>query len=100
RSLWWSRRLQVILGYGRRAGLTPAHDGLPARFFDRAIAAGPLLGSRLDRTAFDAMIGTYYGLMGWDVRGVPTDATLLEHHLDWARPRLEETRWSSSQPNA
>ena len=97
---WGARRLQLMRIYNLREGLTAADDGLPARFFDEPIDAGPLLGSRLDRTAFDAMIGTYYGLMGWDVRGVPTDATLLAHHLDWARPRLEETRWSSSQPNA
>jgi len=97
---WGARRLQLMRIYNLREGLTAADDGLPARFFDEPIDAGPLLGSRLDRTAFDAMIGTYYGLMGWDVRGVPTDATLLAHHLDWARPRLEETRWSSSQPSA
>lgn len=31
-------------------------------------------------------------MMGWDANGVPLDATLLDHQLDWLVPML--SRWA------
>ncbi len=37
----------------------------------------------IDKVKFNEMIQTYYAMMGWDDKGVPRYATLLENHLEW-----------------
>jgi aldehyde:ferredoxin oxidoreductase len=56
---------------------------LPDRFFEEPIASGPRQGDVLDRRGFEESIATYYRLMGWDDSGRPTEATLLDHKLEW-----------------
>ena len=78
---WGERRNQLMRVYNLREGITSSEDTLPARFFDEAVASGPRKGDRLDRTQFQAAIGTYYALMGWNEKGIPTDAALLQHGI-------------------
>ena len=40
--------------------------------------------SGIDAGQMDAAIKQFYGLMGWDVDGVPTYATLEELGIEWA----------------
>ena len=51
-------------------------DVPPARWFEEPLSKGPLKGSQLDRTKYDAMLQMYYGKRGWDERGIPTKTTL------------------------
>jgi aldehyde:ferredoxin oxidoreductase len=81
---WGARRMQLMRLYNLREGIDASQDRLPDRFFDEPIDAGPWAGQRLDRDAFGAMIATYYELMGWDTRGVPTAETSRDSGLEWA----------------
>ncbi|MFN9432947.1 MAG: aldehyde ferredoxin oxidoreductase C-terminal domain-containing protein [Acidobacteriota bacterium] len=76
------RRLHLMRVYNLREGLRAEDDGLPERFFADPVREGRWAGTRLDRGAFAAAIGTYYRMMGWDERGVPLGETLLDHHLE------------------
>jgi aldehyde:ferredoxin oxidoreductase len=78
---WGDRRNQVMRLYNLREGLTAADDRLPERFFNEPITEGPRKGDVLNRGKFQEAIRTYYELMGWDERGRPSDATLLDHRL-------------------
>ena len=77
------RRNHLLRVYNLREGLTAADDILPDRFYDEPIAAGPHAGRMLDRTRFREMVRLYYEAMGWDNEGIPSAATLYDHHLDW-----------------
>jgi aldehyde:ferredoxin oxidoreductase len=80
---WGARRLQLMRAYNIREGLTAAHDTLPDRFFDDPIDAGRLAGVRIDRDRFRSLVRGYYDAMGWDRDGIPTEATLRAHGLEW-----------------
>jgi aldehyde:ferredoxin oxidoreductase len=81
------RRNHLMRWYNLREGLTTDDDRLPDRFHEEPIAAGPRQGDVLDREAFQHAIATFYGMMGWDEEGKPTEATLYDHGLGWV---LEE----------
>jgi aldehyde:ferredoxin oxidoreductase len=82
---WGARRLQLMRVYNLREGLDASDDRLPERFFEDPIDSGPLAGARVDRGAFEQAVAHHYAQMGWDARGVPTETTLVEHHLEWTR---------------
>jgi len=77
------RRLHLMQWYNRREGLTAEDDRLPDRFYDQPIADGLRRGDILDRAAFAGAVHTFYGMMGWDASGRPTQATLFDHGLEW-----------------
>jgi len=79
---WGERRNHLMRLYNLREGLTAADDVLPDRFYEEPVAHGRLTGSVLDRGTFGDAIRTYYGMMGWDERGVPRIETLIDHHLE------------------
>ena len=81
---WGDRRNHLMRVYNLREGLTAADDTLPERFFAEPIRHGRLAGTVLDREQFGNAVRTYYAMMGWDGRGIPLAATLVEQHLDWA----------------
>ena len=56
---------------------------MPDRFFEEPITSGRRQGDVLDRRRFLEVVETYYRLMGWDDLGRPTEATLLDHKLEW-----------------
>jgi len=77
------RRNHLLRWYNLREGMSSKDDTLPDRFFEEPIASGPRQGDVLDRRGFEESIATYYRLMGWDDSGRPTEATLLDHKLEW-----------------
>ena len=77
-------RLHLYRLYNLREGLSASDDTLPKRFFEESIDCGMHTGTHLNREEFRACIQTYYGMMGWDADGVPTQETLLDFGLDWA----------------
>ena len=78
---WGERRNQIMRVYNLREGITASEDTLPARFFNEAVESGSRAGDKLDRTQFQAAISTYYALMGWNEKGIPTEAALLAHGI-------------------
>jgi aldehyde:ferredoxin oxidoreductase len=78
------RRLHLMRAYNLREGLTAVQDILPERFFEEGLTCqGRLKGIKLNKAQFSQMVQLYYQMMGWDKRGCPSEATLLDHHLDW-----------------
>lgn len=69
----WSRRL----------------DTPPRKWFERPLTRGPLAGARLDPLKYDELLGKYYGLIGWDYRGVPRRSTLERLGLGFAAAELD-----------
>jgi len=68
----WSRRL----------------DTPPRKWFESPLTRGPLRGARLDPLKYDELLGKYYGLIGWDYRGVPRRSTLESLGLGFAAEEL------------
>ncbi|MFL5679047.1 MAG: aldehyde ferredoxin oxidoreductase family protein [Chloroflexota bacterium] len=96
---WGARRLALMRMYNAREGLSSADDGLPDRFFDEPLDAGPIAGARLDREAFAEMKALLYAITGCDEAGVPTPATRLRHHFEWTLA-AEAPGWPSIRPSA
>ncbi len=69
--------------FNLREGLDSSHDRLPERFFT-PFASGPLQGTSIDRKAFEAAISTYYRMMNWDEKRVPSEGKLDELGIGWA----------------
>ena len=69
--------------FNLREGLNSSHDRLPERFFS-PFASGPLQGTAIDRKAFEAAKATYYRMMNWNEKGVPSEAKLNELGIAWA----------------
>lgn len=77
-------RLTLFRLYNCREGLTAADDMLPERFYEDKIDCGMHEGVTLDKAAFRECVDSYYAMMGWDEKGVPTADTLYDFGLDWA----------------
>jgi aldehyde:ferredoxin oxidoreductase len=77
------RRINLTKIYNIREGIRPEADTLPERFFTDPITVGRWQNYSIDKVKFNEMIQTYYAMMGWDDKGVPRYATLLENHLEW-----------------
>ncbi|MEI7988566.1 MAG: aldehyde ferredoxin oxidoreductase C-terminal domain-containing protein [Chloroflexota bacterium] len=77
------KRLHLMRIYNQREGITSESDILPDRFYEEAIESGPRKGDILDRQVFHQAVLMYYAMMGWNERGVPGEAVLIDHHLDW-----------------
>jgi aldehyde:ferredoxin oxidoreductase len=69
--------------FNLREGLTRKDDMLPDRFFTPLQGGGPCAGKSLDRDEFNKAIDTYYAMNIWDSEGVPSEACLYQHELDW-----------------
>jgi aldehyde:ferredoxin oxidoreductase len=51
-------------------------DMVPNRWFNEPLTKGPLKGTKLDKSKYEAMLQMYYEKRGWDNRGIPTKSTL------------------------
>jgi aldehyde:ferredoxin oxidoreductase len=69
-------------------GFTAADDQIPERFFE-PMRGGTLQGHYIDRGQFDRALKLYYGMMGWDAGGAPTQAKLEELAVGWIWDRLQ-----------
>jgi aldehyde:ferredoxin oxidoreductase len=68
--------------YNIRNGINKAADILPKRFFS-AFTSGPLQGVAPTETQVSEAIETYYGMLGWDINGVPAPVKLAELGIEW-----------------
>jgi len=72
-----ARIFNIREGFGRE------DDWLPERFFQPA-TMGPLSNTAVDADNFRKAVSLYYGMMGWDEKGVPTETKLEELGIGWA----------------
>ncbi len=90
----WDASLWELMKVGERAaaltrlfnlrrGFTAEDDILKKRFH-QAFTTGPLEGVNLEEEALQEAIRLHYGMLGWDVQGVPTEGKLHELDLGWA----------------
>lgn len=87
-SLWELQKVgerAAVLGrlFNLSRGLGAETDRLPARFFE-PFKGGPLDGVVYSRDVLDKARSLYYAMAGWDDKGVPTRAKLVELELEWA----------------
>jgi aldehyde:ferredoxin oxidoreductase len=65
-----------------REGLDASDDSLPDRLLKVPHPTGSAAGRIIGREAFGASLGEYFGLRGWDARGVPTEERLRTLGVD------------------
>ncbi|HDN78913.1 MAG TPA: aldehyde ferredoxin oxidoreductase [Chloroflexi bacterium] len=71
--------------FNLKAGLSPADDYLPERFF-QPFTDGPLAGEAVNREAFHKALNLFYRMMGWDPQtGMPAEHLFDELDISWAR---------------
>jgi aldehyde:ferredoxin oxidoreductase len=80
------RRLHLMRVFNAREGIGPDQDTLPSRFFQEPLSGSKRAGDVLDRDRFEEAIRTFYRMMGWNDRGVPTEETLAEAGLPSGDP--------------
>lgn len=69
--------------FNLREGITAEDDKLPERMFEPLQGEGPCAGNYLKKSEFEKALNTYYAFNLWDTEGVPTEACLYQHELDW-----------------
>ncbi len=85
------QRLALLLG-GPDAYWDPRRDDdLPKRFYE-PLPSGPFKGKAPRREEVEEKRLEYYGEVGWDRLGVPSDETLEELGLGWLRGAAERVR--------
>ena len=72
------RRLNMLRAFNAREGFDRAQDTLPKKFFKPLGGSGPSAGVAIDPQEFETALDTYYAIMGWTAKGVPTQAKLVE----------------------
>ena len=78
------RSLALCRIFNLREGFTEADDVLPKRF-EEAMNEGAIKGIAIDTNKLEETQRTYYQMLGWDEKGVPTDARLAELGIEWAK---------------
>jgi len=76
------RSLTMARVFNIRQGMTSDDDTLPDRMFE-PMREGTLKGHSIDRDQFSRALKLYYGMMGWDNLGIPTEAKLHELNIGW-----------------
>jgi aldehyde:ferredoxin oxidoreductase len=82
------RRINLMRAFNAREGMTADDDVLPPRVTE-PLAEGPSAGNTLDLGQWTRDKELYYGMLGWDVRGIPTRAKLHDLELGWLVDELE-----------
>lgn len=83
RSVTMARSFNVMMGFNA------ADDTLPERFFE-PMRAGTLKGHAINKNDFECALKLYYGMLGWDTLGRPTEAKLEELGVGWVWDYLED----------
>lgn len=83
RSVTLARSFNIMFGF------SSADDTLPERFFE-PMRDGALKGHAINKADFDRALKLYYGMMGWDTTGRPTEAKLEELGVGWVWPHIME----------
>jgi len=76
--------------FNLREGLGLKSDSLPERFFEPLGGEGPAAGKALKREEFEEARETYYGMMGWDEKGIPRTWKMAELDLLWVQDLASE----------
>jgi aldehyde:ferredoxin oxidoreductase len=82
------RGMALMRIFNLREGFTAADDRLPARFATPQPTGG-LAGVIVKPEELDKARKLYYGMLGWDEEGVPTEARLAELGVEWAAEYLK-----------
>lgn len=75
---------------GLRQGLDEADDILPKRMAEPQ-RGGNLLGVAVDPEKLGEMQKVYYQMLGWNEKGVPTKARLVELDIEWAAEHIPQS---------
>ena len=86
-SLWelmkvGERGTTMARAFNVREGLGPSDDRIPVRLY-QPHTKGPLAEETVDENEMNRAIRMYYGMMGWDSNGVPTEGKLQELGIEW-----------------
>lgn len=81
------RTLTLARVFNIREGFTREDDWLPPRFFQPQ-TSGPLSKTSVDPDQLQEAIDTYYAMMGWTERGVPTKGTLHRLGVGWTAKHI------------
>jgi len=84
------RGVTLMRIFNLREGFTAADDRLPARFATPQPTGG-LAGVVVDLEELARAQKLYYGMLGWDEEGIPTEARLAELDIAWAGEYLKRT---------
>lgn len=82
------RRLNLLRTFNAREGFDRKDDKLPAKLNGKLSGTGPSAGVGVDPAELEAALDQYYELNGWTKTGIPTAATLVKLHLEWAAEYL------------
>jgi aldehyde:ferredoxin oxidoreductase len=85
------QRAALLLGGPDLRWRPGADDVNPERFYE-PLPSGPWKGKYPDRGVVDDEVREYYGIMGWDERGIPTSKELKRLGLASVDRKLEELR--------
>ena len=80
------RAINLLRAFNIRHGIDPELD-VPSRRYGSTPLDGPAAGVSI-RSAWDGMLATYYGLLGWDEMGVPTRETLEKLGIEYVADEL------------
>ncbi len=81
------RAINLARIFNIREGFTNKDDWLPQRFFHPK-KSGALSNTAINPQKFRKAITTYYGMMGWNKRGVPTQTKLEELDIAWSADKI------------
>jgi aldehyde:ferredoxin oxidoreductase len=76
------RAINMTRAFNLFSGLTGEDDQLPARFF-QPFSGGPLKGVAMKKEELDRALQTYYRMIGWSDKGVPSKEKLEELDIEW-----------------
>jgi aldehyde:ferredoxin oxidoreductase len=75
--------------FNLREGITAKDDTLPKRFFSSPVE-GPMKNTAVDPEKLAEAQKIYYQMLGWDEKGVPTYARLVELDIEWANKYIDK----------
>ena len=85
------RGTTLARAFNVREGLGAADDRIPPRLY-QPHTKGPLAGKTVGEKDMRQAIQAYYGVMGWDPDGVPTEGKLIELGIDWVGKYLPQRK--------
>ncbi len=88
------RSISMARSFNVMFGLSAADDSLPERFFE-PMRDGTLKGHAIAKDDFKRALALYYGMLGWDEQGRPTEACLEELGVGWI---WDYVRQAETQP--
>jgi aldehyde:ferredoxin oxidoreductase len=75
-----------------REGISRKDDNLPKRLMTEKLPAGPKKGAVFTEEDLKKMQDEFYSFLGWDAKGIPTEATLKAYGLEYAIDDIARAR--------